>query len=242
MPRPSRFPKGQAEKPARTAACCRTDTACSAAALNSSLAWSRAAARERTGLGVLTAAATAPSSPHQPVRCGYWLRAPSLLLSLLWGFRSPPAPRSLKDDGLTLNLTPRIPPLPRTQTHPEAYLTSLRTFNSNLTDMSRPRTNTSWASHCFLCSLCHDGNPTSLVPQDKTFLHPQLLPFSHTPRLTHHQMLLALLRGTSSSDTFQHLSATPRSKPRPLSPASPPCLLAALPPPPSMLCSRCSSQ
>lgn len=69
--------------------------------------------------------------------------------------------------------------------------------------MSRTRTNTPSASNCPLAGLCHDGGPMFPVSQDNIFLVPTAPSFfSHLAR---HQMLLALLQGTSSSDTFHHL-------------------------------------
>lgn len=53
-----------------------------------------------------------------------------------------------------------------------------------------------------------DGNPIFLVRQDKTFLHPQVLPSSHTPHLTCRHMLLALPQGTCSPACYHAVQAS----------------------------------
>lgn len=74
-----------------------------------------------------------------------------------------------------------------------------------------------------------DGNPIFLVRQDKTFLHPQVLPSSHTPHLTCRHMLLALPQGTCSPACYHAVQASIAS---PLVTALAP---AGLPPVPSAL-------
>lgn len=96
--------------------------------------------------------------------------------------------------------------------------------------MSRARTKASSASSRLprVVSVS-DGNPIFLVRQDKTFLHPQVLPSSHTPHLTCRHMLLALPQGTCSPACYHAVQASIAS---PLITALAP---AGLPPVPSAL-------
>lgn len=167
---------------ARTAACWRMDTACSTAALYSSWAWSRAAAREREwslwlwrqldlSAALLVASpllSTAPSpNPHIP-------GGPCLAAQLRCSFPHQP----------TSGSTPMPAP------HPAVSVTPLRTWHRDLNpNRSRNRTKTSSTSNWPPCSLTVHTAPPSKVLRTK--------PPVHEPP---HPMLSASLRDTPGSD------------------------------------------
>lgn len=172
----------ESRRAARTAACCRTDTACSAVAWYSSLAWSRAAAREHGLWGCCLQQPRLP--PHLAAPSHLWQLQPGALPA-----PQSPAPRPLIKGGRlaaqvrmlfprSQSDSPPAPPKNLSQTpassHDASVRTSQRGCNQNTSrTRTKPLLQPAPHAHSLCCwppCLSSCSGPALLAPAAPLFL------------------------------------------------------------------------